>query len=572
MRELVECEQWWKTEMPTRTGFEGYCESAGSAFGALLSTFPSGGAGVDDKATPSLPDTPKVGFGAELFGVERFFTSATMRATTWRLKASVSGRENRYSVFHGVWVGKGKLEEAESLAVRGDLAKIPIALIKDVRGWRKEQRGRAAAALNTDAGNVALSEVYRSALRELADAADALSDSLRKREKGAVEELKKRYRPVFEAQAGPFDGWGAVLGRQRESLGEWLSSFAASRREPLLRSPSQQELRSALQRAIDDLDDFERRLSDLRRESARTQRELAESRRKLIERFPEEAVGNCVDSLLEDDASLLWLALESMGPRRFHVEFGTKVVPAIERGFRAEQYPEARIRGFVREMDQATADLTIGSKSSRGRYREFLTVLVRSLVYGPDSRSLGEGTDWEEDPMVDPDPAGRKIVLTQLLSPDSRLMGRVDVFTSDDIIFLGRQSDVELFRSRCAELMPTEVSEEGMLEGRDLRVFAIGDAHAQVSRLHGVIMCDEGAWRYRDFSSYGTRLVGRGKDGGQMDVWFRDEFRELEAGALLLLGAQADDGGEDRLYRSATAVRFSICVDEDNSSFNDPDF
>lgn len=291
------------------------------------------------------------------------------------------------------------------------------------------------------------------------------------------------------------------------------------------------------------------------------------------ESLPSQAVANCVNAMMAEETSLLWHAFVTHR-YGFANDFSILVVPAIEEGFRAENYPAIQIASFRAQVDDWMNRLTSKSASLAPAelkllFEQFLTTLVSALVYGPEYEQVGAATVWEDAFSLEiPEPLGRQIMLTQPFTPDGRFLGKAERYGSSDVIFLGRSGTLKEYQDKLLSFVAEDGEDESILESKTLHVFHIAEEHGQVSHVHGVVFCEDDAWRYLDFSKYGTRLVGTSKDGNTGASQFHNAYRELEAGSVLFLGARESDHDELRLFRKAAAIKLSFFLDEDNVVLN----
>lgn len=508
--------------MALRTGFEGYCDACGSAFECL-----------DLYDAPTL----KVLFGSEVFGPDRFSGTASKRSRTWHLKGNNRGANNRFSIFQATWLSGPQLQEAETVRLRIEDNAARTTCARELSSWVGARRGDVARALNT---NGADKSTYATALTRLVDAIGEARDALD---------------GVVGACAGP-------AGDQRA----WLSDLERTCLPGCQPEATMSQMADALARARAMLSDRKRVLAEQRSALKRELRALSDERERIETAFPEMAVANCVAAMLDDGSSLLWNALRA-DKYGFVNAFSTVVVPAIEEGFHAEGYSDERIVHFRHLMDDHMNRLSTARQSVEELFRTYLTDLVSSLVYGPETVGAGAGTLWEDaiDLAID-EPSGRQIQLTQLFTPDGRYLGKSRTFDADDVVFVGRSDDMEGYEARWAACMAE--GEAASFGARNAQLFLVSEEHGQVSNFHGVLFCEDETWMFLDFSTFGTRIVGRGKDGEELDVHVRGGFRELEAGSVLYLGAREQDADERRLFRKAAALKLSFFLDEHNIVYN----
>ena len=376
----------------------------------------------------------------------------------------------------------------------------------------------------------------------------------------SIEKLLAPHEKVAEENVGSKSRKNCIS--LSEEQRKWLEALSSSLASVATKDVTLTPVRNALTTAKDELAEKERSLAARKADLEESVAAIEHKKEKLEKSLPEKAVSACVDTMLATENSLLWHAMHK-DKYCFANSFCADVVPAIEEGFHAEAYPEERVDNFRRQMDDYINQLAGARDDSVEQFREFLITLVSSLVYGPECAGAGATTGWEEtfEPTIS-EPNGMQILLTQLFTEDGRYLGKARLFNSDDIIFMGRSGNLEEYEEKCKAVLDEEGDAESILKDRVPRLFTIAEDHGQVSNLHGAIYCEDGTWRYLDFSRFGTRIVGRGKGESILSGHYNNQYRELMAGNTLYLGALPNDVGDTRLYRKAAAVKLSFFLDE----------
>ena len=516
-----------------RTGYAGYCTAAARTFGAH----------VDD------PDL-ETSFIAELFGKDRITADPTTRHRAWELRDSKNGRRNRRTIFQNTWLDKARRQSIYATSLAVDRLQGQIETVGAVEKWLKKQVDRIDRCLATRRVQ-ADAAAYRTAVKDLLREIESIKGTLAQIA-APEKKLPKEHLLMIRDIAVDL----ATLRGGADELNQPALSAA--------------DLKAGLKLIEDSyLEPFEGKLSALKQALSGERLPLMEKLDKESDEAVcrDEAIENCVNAMMDDDSSLLWFILGAVGHTEFAQAFSVYVLPSIDEGFRAENYAKERIDGFHREIINALNTLETGTPGAKDHFRAFLTSLLTGLIYGPTSTGISQGTSYDDGyrPMDDNDLRGfigDQIVLSHQLSPDGGLVGNTVTYDASTLIFIGRCGSSEVFLEALPELLPEDEYQALDLATKHPAVFSLPWAHTQVSNFHGMIVCEEGSWRYIDFSRYGTRLVGRGKDAGLLDSWFNHKTRELEPGQVLYLGAAENDRNA-RLYFRAAALKVSFHLDTD---------
>lgn len=521
-----------------KTGYAAYCTAAAAVFKDLFE-------GTAKKKEEL--------FVAELFGLDRFESSADRRNRGWGLSKSSSGRSNRLKVFVRQWLDDEQAEEAARLesivADTGDR----IKSIKLVSDWIEKKSDLILQIARVTISPGVDEQTYNEQTKELIQSIGSIIEQVKEIRSENEEELTPAHLQLLSNIIDRVDalydqivqideiikqdgdasavnrGWLA-FGQDVNSLGKWLEG----ERAPL---PGEKNRAS-------------KRLNEIlnREENA----DLALSR--------------CVDAMMEEGSSCLWIALTVKGPSEFAVQFSSHVVPAIEEGFVKENYPQGQIRLFENEMNNTVVDLTVGTPRSEQDFKDFLYMLVKSLIFGPDFDHQHKGTVWNESGLFREsdleDLAGDKIAISQRFNSDGSILGNTAVFHSGEIVFLGRSDAVEDYEKKLTEVLSEEEAADLGLQSKSKQVFPIPEANEGVSILHGMIVCDDGVWRYWDFSRFGTRLICEGRGKESIRTYIHHDVNELEPGCTLHLGAEERVDGE-QLFTKAATLKVSFYIDYD---------
>ena len=556
------------------TGFAAYCTSMPTAFSDFfrlefaiadeLDRLAADGNGTDHaegvhkRAFEDM--TPEISCGIELFGRERFFKNPTMRSRTWRLKGSGRGTSNRLAVFQEIWLDQETLTMIHSFRKALRDIKAQVDTIAIARNILKEQDEIIIEALcDSDATATEYTEYIQSLIDVTQKAEEAISDR--------IEKNRNRYTEYHKNSLASFHEQLEELHRRYAALLNKLDMLAV--------------VRDAL--ALTDTESF----ASLEGELSKWSSDLSGARNtiqkwfNLVENRAEwrdQSLRNCIEGMLHRNRSLIWKTLQHEGSQKFSQTFCSHVVPRIEDGFRIEGYSEFRISSFRRKIQQAANELTTGTSDSAIRcFKEFLKVLVSALIYGPESDNSSVGTIWDDDfePLGESIDSfvGDHIVISQLLAKDGSLLEKCEAYGPNDIIFFGRCNVIGAFVKKCHDVLPSRLFEKINDGTKNFRIFAIGEAHGQVSNLHGMLMCTDRTWRYRDFSRFGTRIVGIGKNGDEIDINLRINqgtgkvsVCEVSAGNVLYLGAGEEDE-DSRLYFKAAVLKLSFSLDTNTIAY-----
>lgn len=545
------------------TGFAAYCVAVAAAFPDVSAEYVKDNESIDEglrqdgKSEVSTSGhrervTPEICCGAELFGFERFLSDASTRHRAWGLRGTYRGVSNRFTIFQDLWLNPSSKDQIRSVKDGINEINIQLGCINAVARLVREQ-SKAIDRLfqRSDAD----SAKYKSTVLELAKGTEKVLCELNKR----------------KSQYG--SGCPQLYSGLLQQLCEWIGEQHAT----LMSLYTKDVLLSELKKTLKTFDSEAYRY--IRIHLRQPKKDLIAEKGLLTawqtqpsnrDVWRKESVDNCVNEIVDGNTSILWKALQEVGAEQFRDVFSTKVTPAIEEGFNVEGYSPARISAFRTKLDTAAGYLNVGeSSSSVRRYREFITVLVDSLVYGPEGDRQSIGTKREEgfepiDEGVLETSVGNRVVVSQRLSSDGSLMGKTAIFGPNDVVFFGRQDSVESYVEKCKEFMSPEVF--SALCTKKLTVFPLAEVHGQVSNLHSMMVFENGGWLYRDFSRFGTRLVGKGKDGDKLDIFFTDKPHEIRAGNVLYLGAGKQDKGQ-KLFFKAAAIKVSTFLDLDSIDY-----
>ncbi len=286
----------------------------------------------------------------------------------------------------------------------------------------------------------------------------------------------------------------------------------------------------------------------------------------------ERCVQRVVDLCQDDEAEAASYLASLVGIREFPVKFFTNVVPAIESGLRSERYRPSDIQRFVQTLNSliylAHRRLNDGDLSSEEHpFRRFATTLFAGLVFGPNSRlALGlqdETTQAEAESEFDADDFGgydrcenTVIRLTQIFDERGAHTGYSELYRPSQVIFFGRNSEVEGYVTRCSELFSDNSDVSVAIKNREHVVYPTV-LHPAISRWHGMLLCEDDTWRYYDLASTnGSSIVTA--DG----VSPVQTLIEVRPGDQLRVGASENvDVMDTNAYEDAATLFVSFHVD-----------
>ncbi|MBR3158542.1 MAG: hypothetical protein IKF14_05490 [Atopobiaceae bacterium] len=290
----------------------------------------------------------------------------------------------------------------------------------------------------------------------------------------------------------------------------------------------------------------------------------AERRQLAISRCEQDAIDSCVSYIVDlasDDAAVDAAYITSLVMRDgFAIDFFTSVIPAIERGLLSERYRTADIQQFaltLNALSPAAHRCIVSEGADLEPFSAFLKSLVAGLIYGPvHPVAIGRAWDATQDylPYDQPEnPQGTTLRLTQLFDERGRFTGYSDVYHTSQLVLFGRSPSAEDYERRCTELFGDEPALLAAIRSREEVIFPIA-LHDAVSNVHGMLLCEEGVWRFYDLaSSNGTSIAS---ESGTSDVAYLVEVR---AGDCLRLGAPASAHDANAFWDAAT-IRATLHV------------
>lgn len=240
--------------------------------------------------------------------------------------------------------------------------------------------------------------------------------------------------------------------------------------------------------------------------------------------------------------------------------FTRRIIPAITDGLECERYASVAIEGFARKLEDLAQQLTVGEDGEEDgerldQFREFLTVLVAGIIYGPDHPLVVAGTPYPTE-HFDPyfgesyEPQGTDIRLTQVFDERGCSAGYSELFHSGQVVFVGRSTDAEEYMARCRDMFEGVPATLEVLDSCEKSVFPVASTHASVSGLHGMLLCEEGVWRLYDLgSTNGTSVRGLvAQDVAPGGV------RNVQPGDFLSFGAPANANDANVYWDAVTLM------------------
>ncbi len=286
-------------------------------------------------------------------------------------------------------------------------------------------------------------------------------------------------------------------------------------------------------------------------------------KRRAIAECEAAAIRTCVDALIEDGGEIYALSTDPSITPSFAVRFHSSIVPAIERGFTSEGYSASDIRNYTYVLDELS-NRNLHDSSS---LRDFCEALTAGLIYGP-SHPIALNRPYESTDYFVADEARETVPdnylrVTQLFSDDFSAVGYSEVYGKDDVVFFGRCTEVEEYLARCRLLYGSDNGDFiYALEIGNAKLFPVSGKHSYTGNTHGAIAYVGEGWFYYDLGSTNgtscTAAQGMAAGNATMNV---DGLMRISGGERLRMGAPVDSAGE-MLYRGATTVLVSFCVDE----------
>lgn len=245
-----------------------------------------------------------------------------------------------------------------------------------------------------------------------------------------------------------------------------------------------------------------------------------------------DAVERCVDNIIERSSVERDREAFIQGEQADGVAYVTsivtmdgfieRVIPAIAKGFICERYRSWDVEKFKEKIVPLAylAQRYLGDNDNDNvldYYRKFLTVLVAGLVYGPNHPLVLEKPEPTPHYIAYPTEEvsalrGMGVRLTQVFDGWGCNTGYSELFDAGQVVFIGRSGDLGDYLQRCEDMLKDQPEMLEVLESREQIVFPIAATHASVSRVHGMLLCEEDIWRLYDLGS-ANRTSIRGVDG-----------------------------------------------------------